>query len=161
RNAGVQNRVDILPAFHPFASRNVGMREFVYHRHRGLAPDHSIGVHLFEFCPAIGQHPPRNTFEAFRFSDGLLSAMRFEIGDYNVRSLVPEFLSLLQHSVRLANTGGITQVNLELSFRRLAHCPSSCGKIRTSTPSEPSIRRSSGLRRNQERPARLVCPKNN
>src|SRR5262245_26747207 len=90
---------------------------------------------------------PRNHLEAGDERHRLLAAVRLEIGDDDVEALLAERPGLGQHLVGLANAGGIAEKDLQATAPCGIAGHERCGKTRTSIPSAPSIKRSSGLPR--------------
>ena len=121
-DAGVQQKLHILPAFQPVGARHIGVRELIHHANLRMAAQDRVRIHLLKESPAIVDLAPRNNLQTLRLCDGVLAAVRLEIADHHVVPLALQLLRFFQHLIGLADAGGIAQKDLEFSasVRRIA-----------------------------------------
>src|ERR1017187_8213261 len=111
-DAGIQQRAHVLPAFFAARAGHVGMGELIDQGHGGLAAQDRLGIHLLELRAAVGNGTARDGFQALGLGDGVAAAVRLEVGDDDVRSPGAERLRLVEHTVGLADPGGVAEVDL-------------------------------------------------
>ena len=147
---GVQQFVHVLPPLDPARPWSVRVRELVHDCDVRPPREDRRRVHLFEPDAAVLDDSARDRLEPFDQRDRVGAPMRLEVPNHDINALGLQLVSLDQHLVGLAHTGGIAQEDLEPTAmgRRCTHLVAYCGKTRRSMPSAARINRSSGARRN-------------
>ena len=116
-DAGVEQLLDVLPAFGVGAAGHVGVGELVDQRDLRMPGQHSLGVELGEARPPVGQHPPGDDLQAFEQLGDARPAVRFDEADDDVGAPGEPAPALVEHRVGLADAGGRAQVDPELASR--------------------------------------------
>lgn len=114
-DAGLEQNHDVFPALGVGNTGDVGVREFVDGANFGMTGEDSTGIHLFEGAVAIDDVAAWDEFEAFGFGDGIFAAMRFEVADNDVVTLLAEAVALFEHLIGFADAGGVAEKDLEFA----------------------------------------------
>ena len=122
-DAGVEQLVDILPAFLVARSGDVGVRELVDEGDLGTAGQHGVDVHLGETGPAVVEGAPGHDLETGKGFSGLTAAMHLDQADDQVGTPVAAAVRLVEHRERLADPGRGTEVDAQPPSRHCAHRP--------------------------------------
>ena len=85
-DAGVEQLVDVLPALGVAAARRVGVGQLVDQRHRRLAGEHGVEVHLLERGAAVLHRAPRDDREVAELARGARPAVGLDVADDHVRA---------------------------------------------------------------------------
>jgi hypothetical protein len=106
-NAGVDERLHILPALRPHGARDVRMGQLVDQADLGGPCEDGVRVHLLKRRSPVLHLLPGNDLEAFRPGDRILPAVRLEVPDDDVYTLPVQLLRLFEHLIGLAHAGRV------------------------------------------------------
>ena len=109
----LQDFEDVLVPFAVLASINVGVCEFVHERDLGFALDDGVDVHLLEQRAFVVQLAARHMIEAGGEFGDALASVGLDDSDDHVLSTATSADSLAEHVVRLSNTWGVAEKQLE------------------------------------------------
>ena len=102
-DAGVKERVDVLPAFLVAAARDVGVGVFVHDRGpRGPGQD-GVEVHFLELRAPVGQAPGRDDLESLQERPRLAASVVQGERDDDVLAAFAEPVGFFEHLVGLAH----------------------------------------------------------
>ncbi len=104
-DSGIQNGVDILPAFLVRGAGRVRVRELVDQREARLAGEYPGKVELVECDTAVSYPVAGEYFKPVDKSGDGGSAVRFNDGDHDVPARVGETAALLEHRESLTDAG--------------------------------------------------------
>ncbi len=121
RDAGVQQRFDVLPTLFVGAARDVAVGVFVDERHFRLAAQHRLDVEFREGASAVGDVVRRNDFDAFDELVDLLAAVRFHDRCDDVGAALQPAMRLAEHGAGLADARGRAEVDPQLAPSLLVH----------------------------------------
>ncbi|CAH0288849.1 hypothetical protein SRABI128_03839 [Microbacterium sp. Bi128] len=103
-DAGIQKRIDVLPALGIAAAGDVGVGVFVHDRGPWRPGQDSVEVHLLELRVPVGQLPGWNDFESLQQRPCLAAAVVHGERDDDVLAALAEPVGLFEHLVGLAHT---------------------------------------------------------
>src|SRR2546426_1880941 len=161
-DAGVQKHHHIFPTLGALGAGDICVRKFIDDTNLRCSAQDRFGIHFFEDDTTVFDPSTRNDLQPFRLLDSVLSAVRLEVADDDIGSLLLKLLRLLEHSIGLSGSSGITKEYLQTAAARrlrLLHAVVLWGKTRTSIPSAKSMRRSTGFPCNRcQKPFLMLCP---
>ena len=161
-DAGIQQHHHVFPTLRTLCPRNIRMRKFIDGADLGCSPENRIGIHFVEGATTIFDPSTRNDLQVFRLFDCVFSAVRLEVADDDIGTLLLQLLRLLEHPIGLSGSSSITEEYLQTAAAcglKLLHAVVLCGNTRTSIPSASWIRRSTGFPRNRcHKPFLMLCP---
>ncbi len=108
---GVADDLDVLPALLARRAGDVRVGQLVDDGHGRVAGDQGVGVHLLDDDAAVVDPPPRQDLEPVEQDGRLDPAVGLDEADHEVRPAVDPAVGLLEHLVRLADTGGHPEVD--------------------------------------------------
>ena len=73
-------------------------------------------IHLFEFTTAVFNAPPRENLQSFCLRDRILPSVRLEVTNDDVMAFPLQSTAFVQHLVRLADAGSISEEYLRLTL---------------------------------------------
>ena len=114
-DSGVEQLLDILPAFGMPRARGVGMRQFIDEDQRGAACQRGIEVKFAEGGATILNGTPWQDVEPFQQGFGLCPAMRIHPAHHDVDTLITPLVGRFEHGVRLAYTSRGAKEDLEFT----------------------------------------------
>ena len=91
------------------------MRQFVDQRDAWSAPQHGLRVHLLKCSAAVFDLAVRHNFESLGLSDRVGARVRFKVANDNIDSPLRGSLAIRKHLESLADTRGITQIDLQFA----------------------------------------------
>ncbi len=115
-NVRVEQFEHIVIPFAVFAAFDVGMCEFVHQRNLGLARNNGINIHLFEERTLVIQFSTRHIFQSRREFRDAFASVGFHQADHRILTTAGPPNAFAQHVVGLADTGCITEKQLEDSL---------------------------------------------
>ena len=116
-DAGVEQFLDVLPAFGMAAVGRVGVREFVDDDELGLARQGGVDVEFLEGAAAIFDLAARQDFQTFRQGARFRPTVRLDETDDDVDAVQLQGPRLRQHGVGLADAGRGAQKDAQLAAR--------------------------------------------
>ena len=86
-----------------------------------MAGQDRVQVHLLEGRAAVGQRGPRDDLQVADLLEGVLAAVRLDVGDDHVGAALPAPVALVEHGEGLADTcrGAEVDPQLAAAARRL------------------------------------------
>ncbi len=105
-DAGVEERLDVLPALRVVGAGGVGVGELVDERELGVAGEHGIQVHLVEPHAAVLDRATRHDLETLQERRGGRAAVGFHDRDDHIPTFGLQAPALLEHREGLADAGG-------------------------------------------------------
>ena len=115
RDAGVEQRLDVLPALLVPRPRHVGVGELVDERDLGPARDDRVDVHLLERRAPVLDRRPRHDLEAVELGGGLRAAVGLDEADDDVGAALGPAATLSEHRERLPHPGSGAEVDAKRS----------------------------------------------
>ena len=116
-DAGVEQLVDVLPAFLVPRARHVRVRELVHQRDLRLAGEHRVDVHLFPLAAPVGQLLARDDLKPLDQRSRLRPPVRLSETDDHIRAALRPPVPLREQGVRLPDPGSGAKVNAQLPAR--------------------------------------------
>ena len=104
-DAGVEQRLDVLPPLLVARPGNVGVRELVDQRDLGPAGEDRVDVHLLECRAAVVERPPRHDLEAADLRGRLRPAVGLDEADDDVGAALGASAALAEHRECLPTPG--------------------------------------------------------
>ncbi len=104
-DAGIEEFIDVLPAFGVAAAGDVGVGVFVHHRGSGCPGQDGVEVHFLELGAPVGQAPGRDDFEPLEQGPGVGPPVVQGERDDDVLAALAEPVRLFEHLVGLADPG--------------------------------------------------------
>ena len=108
---GGEQLLDVLPALLVPRAGDVGVGELVDQRHRGMAGQHGVDVHLGEDGSAVGELMARDDLQAVEQLGGVPAAVGLHEPDDDVGAALEPAAALVEHRVGLADPGCRTEVD--------------------------------------------------
>jgi hypothetical protein len=105
-DAGVQQRVDVLPTLLVGAARSVRVRQFVDEGDLGTSRQHRLEVHLLEPGTAILSRDSGHHLEVAHLGRGEGAVVSLDVTNNDVGAPLATSPTLVQHAVGLAHSGG-------------------------------------------------------
>ena len=112
-DARFEQLLDVLPALRVSTARGIGVRELVDERHRGMASEHSVEVHLVESRAAVLDLPPRDDLEVAELLDRLRAGVGLDETDHDVGAPLGPAAALVEHVEGLAHARRGTEVDAQ------------------------------------------------
>ena len=116
---GVEQFLDVHPAFRVLAARSVGVGQFVDQDHLRAATQNRRDVEFGEATAAVFDVARRDDLDALQQLGGLGAAVRFDYRGHQVGAAFQPPVRLAEHREGLAYTGRGTQVDAQLAPLRL------------------------------------------
>ncbi len=124
-DAGVEQRLHVLPALRVSGPVDVGMRQLVDQRHlRGPLQDGGE-VEFGELCTPIGNRPARHQLEPGQLVGRVGPSMCLDERNDDIGAALGSAVTLVEHRESLADTGRRAQVDAQLASRHRFHLISS------------------------------------
>jgi len=115
---GVEDLLDVLPAFDVAAAGHVGVGQLVDQCHGRSADDDGVGVQLLEGGPPVGDAFRRDLLKVPQLGLGDCAVVGVGIADNDISSFGNKVLAYTQHGVGLAHTWGRSEDDTKLSLGR-------------------------------------------
>ena len=111
----IEYLLDVLVAFRVARPRCIGMGKFIDKYQLGMGGEDCIEIHLRDRHIPVLYHLPGDDREPFNQCFCLSPAMRLNVPDFYINSLILPEVRCLQHLVRLSYPGNVTKENFEFA----------------------------------------------
>ena len=120
-DAGIEQRLNVLPTLFVATARNIRVRQFIDERHRRLPGEDRLEIHLLEVGAPIFKLSARYDLERADLGCGRGATMGLDEGNHDVGPAITATLTFAQHCEGLPDARRGTKVNPK---RAASHGPS-------------------------------------
>jgi hypothetical protein len=116
-NAGIEQHMDVFPAFLARRAGNVGVRKLVHDGDARMPLQNRVRIHFLEGVAAIFDQPPWNDLQPVDERHRFFAPVWLEVADDHVKPAALQIMGLREHLKCLAHSRGVAEEDFQSTAR--------------------------------------------